>query len=58
MLGMSFGAIDFIVDKNYELYFIEINSAPGFTELSKKIYVEAFDKLKSLNRKQILKFVK
>jgi len=58
MLGMSFGAIDFIVDNGYKLYFIEINSAPGFTELSKKIYINAFDKLKSLNHKQALQFTK
>lgn len=58
MLGMSFGAIDFIVNSKYELYFIEINSAPGFTELSKKIYVNAFDELKSYNLKKALQFVK
>jgi glutathione synthase/RimK-type ligase-like ATP-grasp enzyme len=58
MLGMSFGAIDFIVNSKYELYFIEINSAPGFTELSKKIYVNAFDKLKDCSLKKALKFTK
>ena len=56
MLGMSFGATDFIVDSKYELYFIEINSAPGFTELSKRIYVDSFDSLKNLNLKQVVKF--
>jgi len=56
MLGMSFGAVDFLVDVNQKLYFIEINAAPGFTELSKPIYVDAFTKLKSLNRKTLLKF--
>jgi glutathione synthase/RimK-type ligase-like ATP-grasp enzyme len=56
MLGMNFGAIDFIVDNKYELYFIEINSAPGFTELSREIYVNAFDNLKNLSLKQVLKF--
>ena len=58
MLGMNFGAVDFIVDNGYKLYFIEINSAPGFTELSKKIYVNAFDSLKNLSRKQALEFAK
>jgi glutathione synthase/RimK-type ligase-like ATP-grasp enzyme len=56
MLGMSFGAVDFLIDKDYKLYFIEINSAPGFTELSKPIYVDAFNKLKALSAKQIRKY--
>jgi D-alanine-D-alanine ligase-like ATP-grasp enzyme len=50
---MSFGAVDFIVDENHEIYFIEINSAPGFTELSEHIYVDAFDRLKKLKKKEI-----
>ena len=58
MLGMSFGAVDFLVDSSYNVYFIEINSAPGFSELSKPIYVDAFGKLKSLRRKELLKFAK
>ncbi|RLI66033.1 MAG: hypothetical protein DRO67_01765 [Candidatus Asgardarchaeum californiense] len=58
MLGMSFGAIDFIVNNKYELYFIEINSAPGFTELSKQIYIDAFNSLKNFSRKQVLKFAR
>lgn len=56
MLGMSFGAVDFLVDRDYNLYFIEVNSAPGFTELSKPIYVDAFSKLKALSAKQMLKY--
>jgi hypothetical protein len=48
MLGMGFGAVDFVVDKSKNLYFIEINSAPGFQELSEPIYVEAFTKLKEM----------
>jgi len=55
MLGMSFGAVDFLVDTNYNLYFIEINSAPGFSELSKPIYVDAFTRLKQLPKKELLK---
>ena len=58
MLGMSFGAVDFLVDSSYNVYFIEINSAPGFSELSKPIYIDAFGKLKSLSRKELLKFAK
>lgn len=56
MIGMSFGAVDFLVDRDYKLYFIEVNSAPGFTDLSKPIYVDAFNKLKALSSKQILKY--
>jgi len=58
MLGMSFGAVDFLVDNSQKIYFIEINSAPGFSELSKPIYVDAFTKLKQLNKKDLFKFVK
>lgn len=58
MLGMSFGAVDFLVDSNYNIYFIEINSAPGFSELSKPIYVDAFAKLKLISKKDLLKFAK
>ena len=56
MLGMSFGAVDFLVDMSQNVYFIEINSAPGFSELSRPIYVDAFTKLKQLNKKTLLKF--
>lgn len=58
MLGMSFGAVDFLVDASYNLYFIEVNSAPGFSELSRPIYVDAFTKLKQLKREDLLKFAK
>ena len=58
MLGMSFGAVDFLVDSSHKVYFIEINSAPGFSELSKPIYVDAFTRLKSLSKKDLLKFVR
>ena len=58
MLGMAFGAVDFLVDKNYNLYFIEVNSAPGFSELSKPIYISAFSKLLELDKKQLLKYAK
>lgn len=49
-LRMSFGAVDFIVDTSDRVYFIEVNSCPGFQELSKGIYINAFDKLVSLNK--------
>ena len=55
-LNMSFGAADFIVSGDGELYFIEINSCPGFQELSKNIYLNAFEELKKCSLKDILKF--
>jgi hypothetical protein len=54
ILNMSFGAVDFIVDTDHHVYFIEINSGPGFTNLSGQIYFDAFTKLKKLNQKAIL----
>ena len=56
MRRMSFGAIDFIVDMDNSVFFIEINSAPGFTEFSEHIYVNAFNKLKELSNKKIVSF--
>lgn len=53
ILSMSFGAVDFIVDEDYNLYFIEINSAPGFQELSEDIYIDAFNKLVKMPLKKI-----
>lgn len=58
MLGMAFGAVDFLVDNSYNLYFIEVNSAPGFSELSKPIYIDAFGRLKKLSKKQLLQYAK
>lgn len=57
ILKMSFGAVDFIVDSERRLYFIEVNSAPGFSGLSDHIYIDAFKKLKDLPKKKILKYV-
>ena len=54
MRRMAFGAVDFIVDNSGNLYFIEINSAPGFTEFSEGIYVDAFNKLQRLTNKKII----
>lgn len=47
MLGMAFGAVDFIVTKKYELIFLEVNAAPGVSGLSDRIYISAFKELKS-----------
>ena len=57
MLSMAFGAVDFIVDNEYNLWFLEINSAPGFTDLSEPLYIEAFKKLNSMSEKELLKLV-
>lgn len=46
---MSFGAVDFIISQDLKIYFIEINSAPGFSNLSAPIYINAFNKLKTTN---------
>lgn len=54
-LSMVFGAADFIVSGDGKLYFIEINSCPGFQELSKNIYLDAFNSLKKLRLKSALK---
>lgn len=57
MLNMSFGAVDFLVDTDYKLYFIEVNSAPGFSGLSDVIYIDAFKALKALPKKEMMKHV-
>jgi glutathione synthase/RimK-type ligase-like ATP-grasp enzyme len=54
---MSFGAVDFIVDNKLRVYFIEINSAPGFENLSEEIYIDAFDKLSRLRVSKIRKLL-
>ena len=56
MLRMSFGAVDWIVDDKHGLWFLEVNSAPGMTELSAPIYVGAFNKLKEMPLKKVLKY--
>ena len=55
IMGMSFGAVDFIVDNSMKIYFIEINSSPGFSELSEGIYFDAMAKLKALPVAEIRK---
>lgn len=47
VLDMDFGAVDFIVDPGMKIYFIEVNSSPGFTDFNKATYVDAFSKLKN-----------
>lgn len=45
VLNMDFGAVDFVVSKDNEIFFIEINAAPGFENLSAPIYTKAFEEL-------------
>ena len=54
VLGMDFGGVDFIVDSNREVYFIEINSAVGCHGLSDPIYVDAFDRLKEMDIREVV----
>lgn len=45
VLKMEFGAVDFLVDNDNNIYFIEINSQPGFSGLSDSIYINAMNHL-------------
>jgi len=55
-MGMSFGAADFIVTNDNQLLFLEMNSAPGFTEFSEQIYINAFTNLSNLDKIKIRKY--
>ncbi|MGD9158320.1 MAG: hypothetical protein PVG39_07950 [Desulfobacteraceae bacterium] len=55
MLNMGFGATDFVVDTDYNVYFLEVNAAPGFAKLSRPTYINAFAELKKLSKKELLK---
>lgn len=57
VMNMEFGAVDFIVDSKRNIYFIEINSSPGFTEYSQDIYFDAMNKLKTLSPAEINKIL-
>lgn len=46
MRKMAFGAVDLLVDQARKVYFIEVNSSPGFSNLSGQIYFNAFNNLK------------
>jgi len=56
ILDMGFGAVDFVIDSDRNAWFIEINSCPGFQELSKEIYINAFEALKAMRLKDILEY--
>ena len=57
-LGMSFGAVDFIVTKGHEVLFLEVNSAPGVSGLSDEIYINAFKELKKLPLKSLKEYTR
>jgi hypothetical protein len=48
MRRMAFGAVDLIIDNDMRVYFIEVNSTPGFTEFNQAVYFDAMSKLKDL----------
>lgn len=52
---MAFGAVDFIVTTESDLVFLEINSAPGFTEISQHAYIKNFNRLCDLSLKEVQK---
>lgn len=54
---MAFGAVDLIIDNKMKIYFIEINSSPGFSELSADIYFNAMTKLKNMSSRKVMKFI-
>lgn len=58
MLGMAFGAVDFIVTKDYKLLFLEVNAAPGVSGLSDGVYIDAFKKLKNLSKKELKQYAR
>lgn len=57
LFNMHFGAVDFIVDSDFDVFFIEVNSAPGFTELSKPVYSNAFGSLCKMSKRELRKLI-
>jgi glutathione synthase/RimK-type ligase-like ATP-grasp enzyme len=54
---MAFGAVDFIVTADQRLLFLEVNSAPGFTEISQHAYIKTFNKLCRLSQAKVRELV-
>ena len=54
--GAAFGAVDFIVDSDLNVLFIEINSSPGFSNLSDYIYFSAMKDLSEMPKKNVIKY--
>ncbi|RKX65958.1 MAG: hypothetical protein DRP42_04025 [Tenericutes bacterium] len=55
LLDMGFGAVDFVITNDGDIYFLEVNSGPGFEDLNKPIYIKAFDDLASTSIVQLRK---
>jgi glutathione synthase/RimK-type ligase-like ATP-grasp enzyme len=51
--SMEFGGVDLIVDNKMRVYFIEVNASPGFEDLNRQIYIDAFSKLKDMSAAQV-----
>lgn len=47
-LGLQFGAIDFIIGPEWDSYFLECNTRPGFTEHSSALYTNAVNRLNEI----------
>lgn len=56
--NMAFGAVDLIVDNNMKIYFIEVNSSPGFEELNQGVYVNAFKTLSEMSAREVRKYAR
>lgn len=44
-LEMDFGAVDFVLDKDKNIYFLEVNAAPGWTNRTEGYYFDTFRRL-------------
>lgn len=55
---MAFGAVDLIVDNSMRIYFIEVNASPGFEELNRHIYIDAFSALKRKSAAAVGKYTR
>jgi len=56
--NMAFGAVDLIVDNDMKIYYIEVNSSPGFEELNQGVYFNAFRSLSELSAKEVRKYAR
>jgi len=53
-MGLQFGAADFIVDEDRNIYFIELNTRPGFTaDYGIGYYVSMFERLLEQNQSEV-----
>lgn len=54
--NMAFGAVDLIVERSGNIYFIEVNASPGFEELNQAYYCNAFRALRELPARKVRSF--